>query len=588
MSRSGFIVLLAALAAPLAFGPFFYDSYVLPKLALASVLGAFAAWVAWREGRLGRTPLDGPLAALFAAALLSAAASPDPRPDWFGAHQSYAWCLLGWAPCLVAFRVAAGQDAEFGRRLVASLAAAAVVVGAYAVAQAAGLDPLAARLALPAGGRAVSTLGSPVALGCFAAAALPACLHLLGRRESRAWGACASALALAALALSGSRSGWLGGLAGVSVYGWARGRLTRVAALGLAAACLVAVGALSVRRGPSDLQRVEIWRSAARIWAARPVLGAGPQSFDREFRRVRSEAYAISTGGMATQEDAHDDWLQVLAGLGLAGLAAYAWLNWAVWKVLRKAFAEDASGDEAALGGGLVALFIAAKLNAMTWIVVFAAAVLAGALAAAAREDTAGISQPGVSPEKGRKARETIVAALTVGVSVAAAIVSILFMAADRSERLGVRARAEGRPRESALRLERAVALRPGESRYRLNLANLLWDAAQDGAAPDRLRLQARALDIAVGGAERRPLEPDMVHLAGLAEFRLVERAEKPLTPGQARVLALSRRDLERAAGLDPSFPPVLLDAARAARAAGDEAAAARFDERLSRLTQKR
>ena len=102
------------------------------------------------------------------------------------------------------------------------------------------------------------------------------------------------------------------------------------------------------------------------------------------------------------------------------------------------------------------------------------------------------------------------------------------------------------------------------------------------------MRLQARALDIAVGGAERRPLEPDMVHLAGLAEFRLVERAEKPLTPGQARVLALSRRDLERAAGLDPSFPPVLLDAARAARAAGDEAAAARFDERLSRLTQKR
>ncbi|MCX5788171.1 MAG: O-antigen ligase family protein [Elusimicrobia bacterium] len=591
-SASGTLVLTAAGAAPLAFGPFFYDSFVLPKLALASVLVALAAAFARREGRLRPTPLDAPLAALFAAAALSAALSWDPRPDWFGAHQSYAWCLLGWAPCFVVFRLAAAQEADFGSRAVSWLAAAAIPVGIYALLQAAGLDPLAGRLALPAGGRSVSTLGSPVALGAFSAAVLPACLHLLRERETRGLGACASALALAALALSASRAAWLGGAAGALAYAAACGGLKRGRVLALGAACLIAVGALSLRRSPSDLQRVEIWRAAGRMWMERPLIGSGPESFDRVFRRVRSEAYAVATNGMATQEDAHDDWLQVLAGMGLIGLAAYAWLHRAVWKAARLALAADESGVAAALTAGLVALFVAAKLNAATWIGIFTAALMAGGLVAVATPHPAPPPQGGRGNGEGengdKKSSHRIAAGLTVAVALAAAVAAVWFAAADRFERLGVRARAQGRPRDSETWQLAAVAMRPGEARYRLNLANLWWDAAQDMKGDPREALLRLAAAQAQRGFDLRRLDPGMAHLSGLAKLRLIQWTWRPGLPWPPPLLADARADLARAAQLDPFFPPILEDSLRAARLAGDQASAAGYQERLSRVMQKR
>ena len=538
-----------------------------------------AAVFALRVGRLGSTPLDAPLAAFFAAAVLSAALSADPRPDWFGAHQSYAWCLLGWAPCLIAFRVAAGQEAGFGARLLLCLAAAAIPVGGYALVQVGGLDPLAGRLALPLGHRAVSALGSPVALGAFSAAALPACLQLLRERESRVLGACASALALAALALSASRAAWLGGAAGALAYAAARGGLKRGAILALAAACLIAVGALSLRRGPSDLQRVEIWKAAGRMWTERPLIGSGPESFDRVFRRVRSEAYAAATNGMATQEDAHDDWFQVLAGMGLIGLAAYAWLHRAVWKAARLALAADESGVAAALAAGLAALFVAAKLNAATWIGIFTAALMAGGLV------TMEPPHPNPPPQ-GR--REKVAAAFTVAVALAAMLVAMWFAAADRFERLGVRARAQGRPRDSETWQLAAVAMRPGEARYRLNLANLWWDAAQDMKGDPREALLRLTVAQAQRGSDLRRLDPGMAHLAGLAKLRLIQWTWRPGLPWPPPLLADARGDLARAEQLDPFFPPILEDSLRAARLAGDQSSAAGYEERLSRVMQKR
>ncbi|MBI4423957.1 MAG: O-antigen ligase family protein [Elusimicrobia bacterium] len=509
--------------------------------------------------------------------MLSAALAPDPWPSLVGAQQSYAWCLLGWAPCLLAFHAAAAAGTGFAARLARALAAGSIPVSLYALVQLLGLDPVLDPAALPVG-RVVSSAGSAVVLGAYLAAVCPAAAYAALARDSRPWGAPALALALAALAASGSRSGWLAALAGLGAYAFAsrgrevlRGRWAAALAFA-AAACLAGTLAVSARRGRSDLERVEIWKAAVVLWRERPFIGQGAGGFDIGFRRRRSYEFAFLNNGRATQADAHNDWLQVLCGLGLAGALAYAWLHWRAWRTLLDALRGAAGADAAPLAGGLAALFVQAKLNTPGWLGVFFAALLAGGLAACAASGA----------RRGAAARWAKPQAILLSLLGAAGAWGVgRLAAADRHERLGLRARAQGQPLAAALHLERAVALRPMESRYRLNLANLLWDVARDAPPEARAALLARSVEVGAEGAALRPLDPTGHHLAGLGELRRARWSDEPR-------VAEARRALGQALALDPYFPSLLEDAAAAAREAGDEGGALLLDDRLSRLYQKK
>ncbi len=76
--------------------------------------------------------------------------------------------------------------------------------------------------------------------------------------------------------------------------------------------------------------RVVVWKDAARMIRARPLLGVGPGEFRRacdayEDRDAPTRRLARTRDGLRYREHAHNLVLQVAAETGLAGLAAFLW-----------------------------------------------------------------------------------------------------------------------------------------------------------------------------------------------------------------------------------------------------------------------
>ncbi len=90
-------------------------------------------------------------------------------------------------------------------------------------------------------------------------------------------------------------------------------------------------GALVTRPLPKPTVRpgrLQLWRAVAAIVRAHPVLGIGPDNF-----RLAYGAYA----GIATPDrrtHSNNMYLEVLAGTGLAGAAAFAWLLWRIGRAV--------------------------------------------------------------------------------------------------------------------------------------------------------------------------------------------------------------------------------------------------------------
>ncbi|HVE11899.1 MAG TPA: O-antigen ligase family protein, partial [Elusimicrobiota bacterium] len=394
--------------------------------------------------------------------------------------------------------------------------------------------------------RAISSLGTPVALGAYLAVCVSVSVAVARAGRARL-GWTALALAAAALALTGSRGPALAAAAGAAAAGVGAARrrvphqygvrhpvrVPRAAWLAAAAAACVLAWALARRTmAQSDAIRGQLWATAWEAFLRRPLLGWGTDAFAVPFRLLCGPAYAFlyRKDGVATH--AHDDWLQVLATMGVAGAAAYAWLHAAAWRALRSAAARPATS---AAAGALAALFVSAKFNSPS----LCAAWLGAALAGAALPE---------GPARGEgRARALLAPGLLLACSLWTAASALAWVRADRQDLLGRLARAQGRPREAAERFEAAAALLPGVFVYRHDLANVLFDVAR-GAEPAARRIfLARAADAAREGLSLRPSDPDLYRLLARAELR---RAET----GEARLPA-ARAALDAAEALDPAFP---------------------------------
>jgi O-antigen ligase len=192
-------------------------------------------------------------------------------------------------------------------------------------------------------GRVTAGFGHPNALGGFLVLLVPliAGAALLTRRWRLLFVA-AAIVAVTGVYLTFSRGALLGLVAvPLVLLGFRRSLLVAplllVLALTLTPDLLQERFATSSVRGPEAATRVDIWRTAASIWAADPVLGAGPGSFPERYATVRvpGKQYLPSTQ-FEPPPHAHNLGLQALAEQGIIGLAALlAVLSAAVLSLMR-------------------------------------------------------------------------------------------------------------------------------------------------------------------------------------------------------------------------------------------------------------
>jgi O-antigen ligase len=308
-----------------------------------------------------RWPLALPALALLGVAVLATFFSVAPRWSIWGSYERGQGLLtllafVAYARLVHGYRATCPLEEWIPRTVV--LGSVAVVL--YALAQAAGLDPLDWQV--EAGSFPVfGTLGRSNYLAAFLVMVMPLTAGwLVACREGwRRWGLGGLLLAQAlALLLARSRGGWLalGAAVPVAMVAWGTLRRARRWAIGgvslavLGIALLLALN-VAARAGlawaewpllerlaslhqtdvGSTAARVTIWRASLRLIGRRPLLGHGPGTFAPAFARVYPPELIYYQGRQTMVDRAHNEWLNLGVEMGGLGLAAAAWLQAVVW-----------------------------------------------------------------------------------------------------------------------------------------------------------------------------------------------------------------------------------------------------------------
>jgi len=415
-----------------------YDHYVLPKLLVARVLviGLLILFLArtFVTGSLSiaRTPLDLPLLAFVASAVLSTFFAYNQNVALFGTYSRYdglvtivTYAALFWlsvqalaSPSTAGKTIpspsggGSGRGPGEARTLLRVLLASGYLVAALAIIQSV-LDSTAQGTVVPAFG----TLGQQNVLGAFLALLCPLAYRELVDADT--WST--RLIALNALAILGvaliltlSRSAWLGtALAAVIVIAGSRRPTLRPRVV---AAVIVLVGlgvvGLTVGRGFPLQQKIvaravsvfdvgawgprpAIWRDSVKLIASRPILGYGPDNFGLVYPRFQADYL-----GQQQVDKAHAESLQVAATQGLIGLAAYllvlAAFVRAFWRGRQRAGA-------VAIFAGWVAYQVTLQLNFSA----LAASLPFWIFAAAAMESWGATRRPSLSLDE-RAARDSL------------------------------------------------------------------------------------------------------------------------------------------------------------------------------------
>lgn len=225
----------------------------------------------------------------------------------------------------------------------------------------------------------------------YALVLLPALWCALRIRGRWMWGP--TLLIVCGLWLSGSRAAFVGVAVGaIAISLTSRKHVRWFAAIVI----VLAVGAWLVTQSAGRYQasaktalsvRVDLARIALQITERHPWFGAGLAQFPSASMRFVTPELVAGFPETAHGENAHNNYLQVLAELGIVGFAA---LVWAVLVPIAGALRESAaSGDArlAAITGGLVALLTSA-LAGHPWLTppVWIATAIAFGLAAGLRQ----------------------------------------------------------------------------------------------------------------------------------------------------------------------------------------------------------
>jgi O-antigen ligase len=336
-------------ALPVVVLPDGLDPFTLPKQALLMLAGVaiVATWLALGGPRLRRREVLG-LSLFGLSAAVSTVVSVDPLGSIFGFYGNRHGLVTILAVLVVSLAMADLAPSGRALRCVALAGAAgATVVGAEAVLEAWGLVPAVH----PGSGRLAGLVGNRNELAGFTVVSV-GWAGLAFRGSSRL--ALVARLALVSFAatvvvMTESRAG-VAGLATAALVlvattirrrGWRDSR--RPIGLGAAASLVVAVSFLpngvlmdnaarwshtlrhSSEHEDSYQGRVDIWRGAWSVFAAHPLLGAGPDALAVEFQRHRPPAlgppFNASTAVRADPLVAspHNLVLELLVSVGVVG-----------------------------------------------------------------------------------------------------------------------------------------------------------------------------------------------------------------------------------------------------------------------------
>lgn len=534
---------LFAACVVLAFTVDVPNPFALPKLLGLAVYLVFAA-IRWglAARRSEVVPLPRPLlfataalAVWWIAALPAAQHLPTAIFGLRGRSNGLATMLAGLAVFgLVATTRLTARRIEWR---LGAIGVALTLASVYALAQAAGLDPIA----WPPG-RPASTLGQPVVFGGVLAIVLPLSVALaLGRRSRRArmaWGAAAVAQGLA-LCLTLARAPWVAALCGLAVVAapalagrrlFAR-RFARLAAAGVLALALILAASPTTRasvlsragtitslsRDHSVAYRLHFCRAALAMLRDHPLLGVGWENFGLLYPRYRSAPTAEVEADLVPTM-VHSGPLQTAVSAGipawilqtafLAAIAAVFVLR-AREKDVRRAGKEasrperdEAAGAQRLLGYAFLASLIAYFVQDLSGWPHVALGTLAlsiwGLGVAWSQEPPA---------ETVRRARWPLVA-LAVGIAVGGA-----WLAADtwnrmRAERRMARAeRLDVRSSWPSIEAEAGAALAVSPDRTWVNDAAAKLYAARAAIAGDR-RAYERAVELANAARVANPFDP--------------------------------------------------------------------------------
>ena len=321
------------------------------QLLLAATALCWLALLAAGQVRFAAPPFFLPLAAYGAATLVSAAFSVDPATSFIDSRQ-----LLLFAIVPIVYTVVRRDRAWL---LVT------VVISVGAVSAAAGIVQYALLQYDTLGRRPDGTLTHYMTYsGTLMLAVCAATARLVFGARDRAWAAIVMPALVAALALTLTRSAWVGASAAVGLLLLARD-LRLAALLPVAAALMLALAPdtltsrmLSVfdLQDPSNRDRVAMMRSGALMVADDPLTGVGPDMIPRLYAQYR--------GPDAVNADAphlHNVPLQIAAERGLPALAIWIWfVTAAIVGLLRQGDRAEPSLQTAALAA--IAAMLAAGM----------------------------------------------------------------------------------------------------------------------------------------------------------------------------------------------------------------------------------
>lgn len=395
-----------------------WDAVSLPKAALVIVgAGGLLAVGALRMFRPQTGPVRWSRYGWLAVASLvwagvSTIVSVSPRLSAYGAFGRNEGLVAYAAYVVVALAVmmlvdSASRLATLCRWLVVP----AVVMGAYSLAQAAGVDPLQWP-GLPDLRRATGTFGNPVPFAQYLAAPAVLAIGLAiaekDRRRAIAWWA-GTVVIWAGLFVTFTRGSLLGALAGAGVLaiallraGWRPSSRDRIAMVVFLVA-IVAVVAVAAVTTPSSFidrfrstfdssgagasnGRIELWKTGIRAWLDRPVFGWGPDAFSRAFYATADMRTYGASSVLSYGDNAHNIVVQLLVTLGLPGaLLVLAFFASSLVATARAAFPRSAGSPRimlasvwAALVAALVsALFGVTMPSVSVWLWLLAGALLA-------------------------------------------------------------------------------------------------------------------------------------------------------------------------------------------------------------------
>ncbi len=509
LSALAVVLGLTLFLAPLVLDLFSTDEYETPKLLLLRVMAGllFGAWCL-DAVRIGMPSLRDrrlwPLAAFFLATVLATLGSSSPSVSLVGEYGSYAGLQsqsLYLLIALAAFSLPRPGDIKL-----------VLIFHLFGVIPSTGMGLLEAAghevgtfFGLSADIPAHSTsgfFGNPNYFAGYTVSILPTAIYFL--RDPRHWLKTVALMVAVgsgvAVVLSGSRTGigfvlltvlWLG------LFVWWSARLAApkdstdstdktdtgllkrratLAALGVIA--VLGLGALLAgpqfhRVGRSALKpveslaydRLDLWQAALELAAEHPLLGSGPDTYASQATRYYQPSVYKRLGANVTARRAHNETLNMLACLGVLGLAAWLWLiGGAVYLGLRTARREG-DPDRRLLGMALAtALLFGVGFNQLHFITVGQAPwqfALVGMLAGLARRgDPAPRSwtlPPWVRPAG---------MALGLMLSVVLAWDGLRWLQAERALKRSYVQSLRGRMHAALGEIEEAVQKRPGLRRY--------------------------------------------------------------------------------------------------------------------------